>query len=421
MARGNRREAIVLDDGDRNSRGHNSRGQVIFPKIRPCQRLFTRAVLRVMRQARIRGEGLSYYHCLSRVVDRRFIFGDEEREFAVALMGKLEAFLGLRVVTYAVMSNHFHVLVEEPDRDQLPPLDRETLLRRLGFLYDGFTVESVRQELERAAATGSGVWEAEILARYQRRMGDVSIFMKEFKQRFTQWYNRRNGRKGTLWEERFKSLLVEGDEKALMTVAAYIDLNAVRAGMVERAEDYRWCGYASAVAGNRWAREGLGRILRHSSQVSGEDWEREWEATAPIYRLWLYDQGEAPEVEHDEGGIGPGGRSRAGASWKAASAAGHPAAGAISHGRSRAGSSRVRRKGVRPPSRAIRPEAPDRSEADGGSGLGGALRATGFETRPDRLDRERTEGQGRRSGDCVAQAGQEAGDVRAERREIVCV
>jgi REP element-mobilizing transposase RayT len=258
-----------------------------------------------MRQARIRGEGLSYYHCLSRVVDRRFIFGDEEREFAVALMGKLEAFLGLRVVTYAVMSNHFHVLVEEPDRDQLPPLDRETLLRRLGFLYDGFTVESVRQELERAAATGSGVWEAEILARYQRRMGDVSIFMKEFKQRFTQWYNRRNGRKGTLWEERFKSLLVEGDEKALMTVAAYIDLNAVRAGMVERAEDYRWCGYASAVAGNRWAREGLGRILRHSSQVSGEDWEREWEATAPIYRLWLYDQGEAPEVEHDEGGIGP--------------------------------------------------------------------------------------------------------------------
>jgi REP element-mobilizing transposase RayT len=258
-----------------------------------------------MRQARIRGEGLSYYHCLSRVVDRRFIFGDEEREFAVALMRKLEAFLGLRVVTYAVMSNHFHLLVEEPDRDRIPPLDRDTLLRRLGFLYDHFTVESIREELDRAAGTGSGVWEAEILARYQRRMGDVSIFMKEFKQRFTQWYNRRNGRKGTLWEERFKSLLVEGDEKALMTVAAYIDLNPLRAGMVDRVEDYRWCGYASAVAGNRWAREGLGRILQHSPQVSGEDWERAWEATAPVYRLWLYDQGEAPEVEDEEDGIRP--------------------------------------------------------------------------------------------------------------------
>ncbi|MBL9159412.1 MAG: transposase [Verrucomicrobiales bacterium] len=254
-----------------------------------------------MRNARIRGEGLSYYHCLSRVVDRRFIFGDEEREFLVILMRKLEAFLGLRVVTYVVMSNHFHLLVEEPDREQLPPLDRDTLLRRLGFLYDRFTVEAVREELDRAAGTGNGAWEAQILARYERRMGDVSIFMKELKQRFTQWYNRRKGRKGTLWEERFKSVLVEGEEKALMTVAAYIDLNPVRAGMVERVEDYRWCGYASAVAGNRWAREGLGRILSHSSRVSGDDWEKNWEATAPLYRLWLYDQGEAPAVEDDEG------------------------------------------------------------------------------------------------------------------------
>jgi REP element-mobilizing transposase RayT len=122
-----------------------------------------------MRQARIRGEGLSYYHCLSRVVDRRFIFGNEEREFIVALMRKLEAFLGVRVVTYAVMSNHFHLLVEVADRERLPPLDRDTLLRRLGFLYDRFTVEAVREELDRAATTGNGVWEAQILARYRFR------------------------------------------------------------------------------------------------------------------------------------------------------------------------------------------------------------------------------------------------------------
>jgi hypothetical protein len=253
-----------------------------------------------MRQARIRGEGLSYYHCISRVVDRQFILGDEEKEHFVVLMRKLEAFLGLRVVTYAVMSNHFHLLVEEPDRSALPPLDRDGLLRHLGYLYDRFTVDTVREELDRAAASGDRQWEQQILDRYRRRMGDVSIFMKELKQRFSSWYNRRKGRKGTLWEERYKSLLVEGDEKTLMTMAAYIDLNAFRAGMVDRVEDYRWCGYASAVAGNRWARMGLGRILRNSPHFSGEDFEENWNATAPIYRLWLYDQGEVRELPGDD-------------------------------------------------------------------------------------------------------------------------
>jgi REP element-mobilizing transposase RayT len=239
-----------------------------------------------MRQARIRGEGLSYYHCLSRVVDRRFIFGNEEREFIVALMRKLDAFLGVRVVTYAVMSNHFHLLVEEPDREQLPPLDRDTLLRRLGFLYDRFTVEAVREELDRATATGNGVWEAQILARYERRMGDVSIFMKELKQRFTQWYNRRMGRKGTLWEERFKSVIVESGVAA-RTMAAYIDLNPVRAGMVKDPADYRWSSYGEAIGGGnkgngRKAREGLVRACL-SHRGAGFEIER-WKDAAQTYR-----------------------------------------------------------------------------------------------------------------------------------------
>jgi REP element-mobilizing transposase RayT len=216
-------------------------------------------------------------------------------------MRKLEAFHGLRVVTYCILSNHFHLLVEEPDEAERESLDATTILRRIGILYDRFTVDSVKQELERARASGSEQWEEKILDRYRCRMGDLSIFMKELKQRFTQWFNRRNDRRGTLWEERFKSVLVEGDEKALLTVAAYIDLNPVRAGMVNRVEDYRWCGYASAVGGNRWARIGFGRILRNSPQVSGEDFETDWEQTAPVYRLWLYDQGELREIPGEEG------------------------------------------------------------------------------------------------------------------------
>ena len=61
-------------------------------------------------------------------------------------------------------------------------------------------------------------------------------------------------------------MLVEGDEKSLMTMAAYIDLNPVRAGMVSKPEDYRWRGYASALGGNRWARLGLGKILAQNKK-----------------------------------------------------------------------------------------------------------------------------------------------------------
>ena len=253
-----------------------------------------------MRQARIKGEGLSYYHCVSRIVDRRFIFGDAEKEHFVALMRKLEGFLGLRVVTYVVMCNHFHLLVEEPDKEARACLDRDILLKRMPILYDATAVRTLKEMFERADRSGSDRMEEQILAPFRDRMGDVSVFMKELKQRFSQWYNRRNHRSGTLWETRFTSVLVEGDEKALMTIAAYIDLNPIRAGMVAKVEDYRWCGYASALGGNHWARIGLGRILRNSPHVCGEDFEKDWEATGQAYRLWLYHEGEVREIADSE-------------------------------------------------------------------------------------------------------------------------
>lgn len=253
-----------------------------------------------MRFPRIKGEGASFYHCTSRVVDGRFIFQDLEKEYFVRLLRKLEGFHGVRVVTYCVMSNHFHLLVEEPDPDTLSALDRETLFERLRYLYDANFINSVREELDRAAKTGNGEGEREIFARFSGRMGDLSVFMKELKQRFSIWYNRRNKRHGTLWEERFKSLLVEGDEKALLTVAAYIDLNPVRAGIVDRVESYRWCAYAAAVAGDDLARGGLRRIWGQSPATSAEEQELDWSEVGAGYRLWLYAEGQ--EVRGGESG-----------------------------------------------------------------------------------------------------------------------
>ena len=56
---------------------------------------------------------------------------------------------------------------------------------------------------------------------------------------FTRYYNKRHNRRGYFWGDRFKSVIVEKGE-TLINCLAYIDLNPLRAGLVERPEDYRW-------------------------------------------------------------------------------------------------------------------------------------------------------------------------------------
>ena len=202
------------------------------------------------------------YHCMSRVVDRRFVLGDAEREQFVAYMRSYEAFCGVRVLAFCVMSNHFHILLEVP----APPEGRgadwsdERLLEHLGGLYAEVEAGKLRGELAGYRAQGNTEAAEGFRERYFRRMWDLSQFMKTLKQRFTSWFNRRHARRGTLWEERFKSVLVE-DGHAARTMAAYIDLNPVRAGMVGDPKDYRWCSFGEAVAKVKRAREGLQRVM----------------------------------------------------------------------------------------------------------------------------------------------------------------
>ena len=165
-----------------------------------------------MRKARLKApehHEVAYYHCLSRVVDRQFVFGEIEKEQFVELMREYEAFCGVRVVTYCVMSNHFHVLVEVPKRPVETMSDKE-LLRLVERLSGTAGRGTTRQMLEQLRRQGHHEAADEYKDGFLGRMWDVSWFMKLLKQRFTQWFNHERGRKGTLWEERFKSVLVEG-------------------------------------------------------------------------------------------------------------------------------------------------------------------------------------------------------------------
>jgi len=246
------------------------------------------------KQQRIILPGGGAYHAVSRVVDRNFVFGPIEKEVFRSMIRRLESFLEVRVLTYCLMSNHFHLLLEVPDPESIAPLSADSLRKKLAQLYQGEALAQAIDELDRAVAdaecsTGSDTWLLEILERYQARMGDLSVFCKELKARFTLWYNARNSRSGTLWEGRFKSVVVEGDEHALMTMAAYIELNPVRAGIVDDPKDYRWCGYAEAVAGGKLARRNLSRM--HARTRAWDGRTANWREVGPAYRLHLFGHG----------------------------------------------------------------------------------------------------------------------------------
>ncbi|MET3871642.1 hypothetical protein J3R74_001512 [Puniceicoccus vermicola] len=196
---------------------------------------------------------------MSRTVNGEALFGAREREVLRKMIWQVCDFSGVRVVTYAVMKNHFHILVEVPSEGTV--VSDEEIVRRYRRLYPKPTpwqplrAEVLAGELKRDSLEGR-----ELRKDLLRRMHDISTLMKTLKQRFSLWFNRSRERFGPVWSERFKSVLVEGDRWALRTVAAYIDLNAVRAGLVSDPKDYRFCGYAEALAGSRIARAGLGVV-----------------------------------------------------------------------------------------------------------------------------------------------------------------
>jgi hypothetical protein len=91
--------------------------------------------------------------------------------------------------------------------------------------------------------------------------------MKLLKQRFTVRYNKAHDRKGTLWESRFKSTLIEGAGDTLATVSAYIELNPVRAGIVEDPAEYAWSSYGKACQGDKKALEGIRTVVAGAQRV----------------------------------------------------------------------------------------------------------------------------------------------------------
>jgi REP element-mobilizing transposase RayT len=227
------------------------------------------------------------------------------------------------------MCNHIHILLEVTP---MPAggLSDEALLDRLRAIYSDAFVAEVASELAEArqqVAAGRGVESllvGRIHERFSYRMHDLSEFMKGFMQRYTQWHNRTHKRSGHLWEDRFKSVIVE-DGVAAKTMAAYIDLNPVRAGMVKNPEDYRWSSYGEAIGGGakgngKKARAGLVRALRGHKGVAADDTFWKGDVALEYRKLLLSGAGEKVEERVNRSGRMEKLKKRAGMSAEALAA-----------------------------------------------------------------------------------------------------
>jgi len=254
------------------------------------------------------------YHAVDRINGRLFLLDREAKQKFIQLMRMHEAYTGVRVLSYVVMDNHFHLLLEVPPKKkgEPVPMSDEEFLKRLKAFNSTAYYRDIQQMMERLRKAGSHKAADALKEKHTCRMHDLSCFMQGLKRRFSQWFNKTHNRTGTLWEGRFKSMIVE-DGYAARVISAYIDLNPVRAGMVERPEDYRFCSYGEAMKpkSDKWramARDGLCRVMqlnretggRCSAEKSGVAWKgrgAEW------YRVMLFSDGEEVFVSRPEQGI----------------------------------------------------------------------------------------------------------------------
>jgi REP element-mobilizing transposase RayT len=128
------------------------------------------------------------------------------------------------VAAFSVMGNHYHLVMRfEAERE----VSREVLRDRSRLMYPS-----------KASQAQIDGWSDEQWEHYRLRLFDVSEFMRNTQSAFARWYNRSYQRRGRFWADRFKSVYLE-TEAAVLDCMLYVELNPVRAGLVERPEEWQ--------------------------------------------------------------------------------------------------------------------------------------------------------------------------------------
>lgn len=190
-----------------------------------------------------------WYHVVNRCVRRAFLCGDDKltgqnyehrRGWIVDRIKQLASVFAIDVAAYAVMSNHYH-LVLRVDAERAQGWSRDEVLRRWTQLFAGpLLVQQVQSARERGEDAG---FDAATLTRidewaetYRARLMDISWFMRVLNETIARQANAEDKMTGRFWEGRFKSQALL-DEQAILTAMTYVDLNPIRAAMAETPEE----------------------------------------------------------------------------------------------------------------------------------------------------------------------------------------
>ena len=170
-------------------------------------------------QRLIIGDETAVYHVMSRTALDGFPLGDIEKDFMLDLIRRYSSLYFVEILGFCLMGNHFHILVRMFPEHKFTD---EDIKRRYAAFYGD------------DKAFGDG-W----IPSLREKLFNLSEFIREIKVGFTRYYNKGHNRRGYFWINRFKSVIVENGE-TLINCLAYIDLNPLRAGIVECPEEYRW-------------------------------------------------------------------------------------------------------------------------------------------------------------------------------------
>jgi REP element-mobilizing transposase RayT len=195
-----------------------------------------------------------WYHVVSRCVRRAFLCGhdaqsgrsfEHRRGWIAERLQQLASVFAIDIAAYAVMSNHFHIVVRI-DAERLQAQGRDEILDRWTRLFTGpLLVQRYQSRPESLGPAELQLIDAWVET-YRARLADLSWFMRVLNESIARQANIEDGVTGRFWEGRFKSQALL-DEQAVLTAMAYVDLNPIRARMAETPETSDYTSVAERI------------------------------------------------------------------------------------------------------------------------------------------------------------------------------